>query len=426
MLAILHVITWMIIITGFFNLLRLSVFMIAAEIYDLRGHRSYKNQPAQKLPLFTILIPAYNEEACIERTVRSVLLAAYPMKEIAVINDGSTDSTAAIVTNLQQEFPKANLQLITQDNAGKGAALNNGISKTTGELVMVIDADSALDQDALLNAVKYFRDKPVKALAASVRLDENGTWLGLLQRVEYLLAYRMKRSLTALNIEYIIGGVGSVYRRTTLKQVRGYRTNTITEDIDLSMKVIARGNKAYRVVFASDVRTSTQPVLTVHELIKQRYRWKQGRMQAFVRYRHLFMSRNKKHGRLLSWFQLPYAILGELYLIVEPIFIATIITVGILYSNPSAILIALTVMSVFMILNFIVTNDEKFKDKIKLVLLAPFIYLMMPVLSYVELVSLIKTIKNWRKLSPKVKTRGHWIPVQRAVATELEPITVTV
>jgi biofilm PGA synthesis N-glycosyltransferase PgaC len=193
----------------------------------------------------------------------------------------------------------------------------------------------------------------------------------------------MKRSLTSLNIEYIIGGVGSVYRRSTLKQVRGYRTNTITEDIDLSMKVIARGNKAYRVIFAADVRTTTQPVLTVGELIKQRYRWKQGRMQAFIRYRHLFLSRDRKYGKLLAWFQLPYALFGEMYLIVEPIFIATIIAVGIIYSNPSAILIALSVMSLFMVLNFMVTNDEKIRDKIILVILAPVIYLMMPILSYV-------------------------------------------
>jgi biofilm PGA synthesis N-glycosyltransferase PgaC len=392
--------------------------MIAAEIYDLKSSRSTTEVVAlSKLPLFTVLIPAYNEEACIEKTVLSVIKASYPRKEIVVINDGSTDSTEAKVLALKKRYYRSNIRLINQDNAGKGAALNNGISQTSGDLVMVIDADSSIDKYSLINAVKHFQDKRVKALAASVRLEENGTWLGLLQRVEYLLAYRMKRSLTSLNIEYIIGGVGSVYRRSTLKQVRGYRTNTITEDIDLSMKVIARGNKAYRVIFAADVRTTTQPVLTVGELIKQRYRWKQGRMQAFIRYRHLFLSRDRKYGKLLAWFQLPYALFGEMYLIVEPIFIATIIAVGIIYSNPSAILIALSVMSLFMVLNFMVTNDEKIRDKIILVILAPVIYLMMPILSYVELVSLFKTMRNWRKLSPNTKTSGHWVPVQRAAAT---------
>jgi biofilm PGA synthesis N-glycosyltransferase PgaC len=417
MLSVLHVITWMIIITGFFNLVRLSIFMIAAEVYDIKEHnRKYVQPSRSKLPLITVLIPAYNEESCIEKTVRSVISAIYPKKEIVVIDDGSTDSTADIIRGLQHRYHRSNLKLITQPNSGKGSALNNGIRQTSGELVMVLDADSSIDKDALINAIKYFDDKRVKAVAASVRLDNNGTWLGLLQRVEYLLAYRMKRSLTALNIEYIIGGVGSIYRRSTLKQVKGYRTNTITEDIDLSMKVVARGNKAYRVEFAYDVRTSTQPVLSVRELTKQRYRWKRGRAQAFMRYRHLFLARHKKYGKLLCWFQLPYALFGEMYLIVEPIFIATIIFVGILYSNPSAILIALTVMSIFMVLNFVVTNDEKIKDKFQLILLAPIIYLMMPVLSYVELVSLFKTVIHWKSLSPKSKTVGHWVPVSRATS----------
>jgi len=392
--------------------------MIAAEVYDYKAHLLYKQRDTKNLPLFTILIPAYNEEACIDRTVKSVILADYPKKEIVVINDGSTDSTAERVENLIREYSSVNLKLITQVNAGKGAALNNGIRNTTGDLVMVIDADSSIDKYALINSIKYFDDKRVKGLASSVRLDDNGSILGLLQRVEYLLAYRMKRSLTALNIEYIIGGVGSIYRRSTLAQVFGYRTNTITEDIDLSMKVVARGNKAYRVVFASDVQTTTQPVLTLNELIKQRYRWKLGRMQTFVRYRHLFLSRNKKHGKLLSWFQFPYAIFGEIYLMLEPVFIATIIAVGILYGDPSSIVTALTVMSVFMALNILVTDDEKIKDKIKLILLTPLIYALMPLLSYVELMSLFKTLGSWRQWSPKSKVSGHWIPVTRAATSK--------
>jgi poly-beta-1,6-N-acetyl-D-glucosamine synthase len=402
---------------GLMNLIRLAIFMIAADLYDVKNHRKFKTQKRKKLPLISILIPAYNEEACIEKTVRSVLAANYPRKEIVVIDDGSTDNTAARVKAIKRRFKRSNIRLIRQTNKGKGAALNNGIRNTSGTLVMVLDADSTIEKNSLRNAVKYFDDKRVKAVASSVRLDDNGTWLGLLQRVEYLLSYRMKRSLTALNIEYIIGGVGSIYRRSTLIQVSGYRTNTITEDIDLSMKVVARGNKAYRVVFASDVKTCTQPVLTLKELISQRLRWKQGRMQAFIRYRKLFLSHNKKYGKALAWFQLPYALFGELYLMIEPLFIATIVTVAIMYSDASSIFVAFLIMSGFLMFNFLATDDEKLVDKLALVLLTPAIYFLLPLLAYVELVSLIKTARNWRQLSPDLKSAGHWVHVKRQPAS---------
>jgi biofilm PGA synthesis N-glycosyltransferase PgaC len=416
MTDLIMILGYIIIAIGLANLVRLAVMMLAADVYDVLNHRKFMVRTPRRLPVFTVLIPAYNEELCIEKTVRSVVQAYYPRKEIIVIDDGSTDGTADRVRALQRRYSRSIIQFIRQKNAGKGSALNNGIQHSHGSLVMVLDADSTIDKYSLRNSVKYFDDKRVKAVASSVRLDENGTWLGLIQRVEYLLSYRMKRSLTALNIEYIIGGVGSIYRRSTLRQVSGYCTNTITEDIDLSMKVIARGNKAYRVIFASDVKTCTQPVMTLKELISQRFRWKQGRTQAFIRYKKLFASGNKKYSKLLGWFQLPNAIFGEISLLLEPFFIMTIIAVAIAYSNPSSLILAFSIMAVFLIFNFVATDDESVKDKLSLVLLTPVIYLLLPVLAYVELVSLIRTLRNWRKLSPTLKDAGLWIHVNRSIA----------
>ena len=388
--------------------------MIAADIYDVKNHNKLKRQRKNKSsPFISVLIPAYNEELTIEKTVRSAMKSQYKNREIIVINDGSKDNTKEVVKNIQSRFPRTKLKLINQRNAGKGAALNQGIAKAKGELIMVLDADSEIDTYAIKNSIKYFDDKKVKAVASNVKLEDNGTWTGLMQRLEYLLSYRMKRSLTTLNIEYIIGGVGSVYRASTLKQVSGYRENTITEDIDLSMKVVARGNKAYRVVYAADVHTSTEAVHSFKELISQRYRWKFGRMQAFIRYRNLFLSKNKKHGKMLSWFQLPYAIFGELYLVMEPLFIFTIIFVTVVYLDSSALPLAMTILIVFMALNIIAANKEKLSQKIALVYLLPVMYFMLPVLAFVELVSLVKTIKNWKELTPKRKTHGGWVHVAR-------------
>jgi cellulose synthase/poly-beta-1,6-N-acetylglucosamine synthase-like glycosyltransferase len=392
-------------------------FMIAADIYDVKFFKKFKNHRVKQWPKFTILIPAYNEELTIEKTVRSVLAAKYPSKEIIVIDDGSKDGTSAKVKALKKRFWRSNLRLIRQKNAGKGAALNNGIAKAKGELVMVLDADSAIRADALKNSVKYFEDKRVKAVASSVSLDYNHSWLGLLQKVEYLLSYRMKRSQTQLNTEYIIGGAGSIYRLSTLKQVNGYRHNTMTEDIDLSMKVVARGNKANRVIFASDVKASTEPVHSLKELISQRFRWKFGRLQVFVRYRQLFLSRQNKHSKMFSWFQLPYAVFGELYLLAEPLLIGIILYVYFVYGDSQSVARAMGILTMFIVLNIIMSEDETWKDKLTLVYLTPVIIILLPVLTYVELSALFKSLKNWRMLSPKTKQKGSWQHVKRAPST---------
>ena len=405
--------TILILLFGLLNIIRLTVFMLAADTYDIKNKKKYLHYRVKKYPSVSVLIPAYNEVLTIEKTVKSVVAAKYPRKQIVVIDDGSSDATAQVVTKLIKRYPRTDIKLIIQENAGKGAALNRGIKVAKGELVMVLDADATIDVDALKNCIKYFDDPKIKAIASSVGLEDNGRWLGLLQRIEYLMSYRMKRSLTALNIEYIIGGVGSVYRLSTLKQVSGYRLNTITEDIDLSMKVVARGNRAYRVAFASDVRTKTEPVHSFKELIGQRYRWKLGRLQSFVRYRHMFFSSNKKYGKMLSWFQLPYALFGELYLLIEPIFIGTIIFVTFAYGDTSSIPIALLIMSSFMAFNIIATEDEGLLNKLGLLYLVPVIYFMLPILAYIELVSLIKSIVNWRKISPETSEKGHWTHVKR-------------
>lgn len=414
---ILKFFTLFIMLVGVLNLLRLAAFMIAADVYDVRAYKKFKNYRRRgSLPKFTILIPAYNEAQTIGKCVRSVLAANYPNKEVIIIDDGSTDGTGDVVKSLKRRFHRSKITLIRQKNSGKGAALNKGINRAKGEFVMILDADSTISRDALKNAVKYFDERAVKAVASSVSLDDNNSWLGLLQKVEYMLAYRMKRSQTVLNVEYIVGGAGSIYRLSTLKQVFGYRHNTMTEDIDLSMKVVARGNKAYRVVYASDVKTKTEPVQSISDLVAQRYRWKFGRLQVFFRYRRLFMTRDKKYARLFTWLQLPYALIAELYLLAEPFFIGVIIYVGIAHGDSQSILIAFGILFTFIIMNILTAEDVPPLKKLTLVYLTPIIGILLPVLSYVELSALVKSARNWKNLSPKTHQSGSWQHVKRASA----------
>ena len=194
------------------------------------------------------------------------------------------------------------------------------------------------------------------ATASNVNILPGGGLLGLVQRYEYLISYHMKKAHNIFNVEYIIGGIGSMFRRETLDEVGLYDTNTMTEDIDLTMKIIARkGNRNQRVVYAYDALTYTEAVPSFGSLVRQRYRWKYGRMQSFLKYGRLFFSLERKHTYGLSWFMLPYALLQEVLYLIEPVILTTIVGVSIYYRSPWTLVSAMVVISLYIIVNILGT-----------------------------------------------------------------------
>lgn len=417
-------ITYLILAFGSLNLIRLGIFMVAADLYDIKRHKhikennrknSSKKNPIINNPKVSILIPAYNEELTLKRTVLSVFELDYENKEVIIIDDGSKDKTFKIASRLAKTISgiQNHTKAISQKNAGKGSALNAGIKAASGDLIMVLDADAALDKDAVSNSIKYFEDSKVIAIASSVRVEEDGTILGLVQKAEYMIANRMKRALTTLNIEYIIGGVGSIYRREVIEKLGGYMTDTITEDIELSMRSISEDNINNRLVYAYDVRSKTQAVPNLSDLIKQRYRWKFGRIQSFLKFRSMFFSSSKTHSKLISWYQLPYAIIGEINLIFEPIFLGAIVGVAFLFGDFSGLLLAGLIMCTFIAVNILASKDIEWRAKLKMAYLTPLIYILLPILSLVELAALIKSVLNFKQALPGAHADGSWDHVER-------------
>jgi biofilm PGA synthesis N-glycosyltransferase PgaC len=272
-------------IISLIHIVHIGLYVIGANIYDIRKlvRRGRARQAAPYNPLVSVVIPAHNEQTGVVRTIKTVLANTYKNVEIIVVDDGSTDNTAQIVRsfirqnyasnnplryfgrsgrahNLERRFIRGTyggprIVLVRQLNAGKGAAVTNGIKNyANGELIMTLDADSLLYKRAINNAVAYFRDPKVLGVAANVQVMDNGTALSVLQKIEHLIGYRSKKFYSVANCEMIIGGVASTYRASTLRQVGYYDTDTVTEDIGLSMKVIAEnGNKDYRLEYGVDV-----------------------------------------------------------------------------------------------------------------------------------------------------------------------------
>ena len=298
----------------------------------------------------------HNEGPIVERTLEHLLKVDYEPLQIIVVDDGSTDDTAERIIAFKLAHDRGGiLEAFTKKNGGKAEALNTAIrTRATGELIMCLDGDSFLAPDAVEKSVAYFADERVVASASNVNILPDGTVLGFIQRFEYLVSHHMKKAQTAFNVEYIIGGIGSMFRRSTLDEVGLYDTNTMTEDIDLTLKIIAhKGNRSSRVVFAADSLVYTEAVPSVRSLYKQRTRWKYGRAQAFYKHWRLFFSLDRKHGLALSWFMLPVVVFQEAMGILEPLMAALIFVIGFVYHSPATILSAIMLMSMFGVLNVV-------------------------------------------------------------------------
>jgi poly-beta-1,6-N-acetyl-D-glucosamine synthase len=298
---------------------------------------------------------------------------------------------------------------------GKADALNTGIKYfSKGELIMCLDADSFLAKGALKNAANHFQDPKVFAIASNVKVKKGKGFLNLLQRFEYTICYQMKRGLTIYNIEYIIGGIGSTFRKDYLDVIGYYDCNTVTEDIDLTMKMLKHGNKLIRVIYAADVVAYTQSVLSISDLIRQRYRWKWGRYQTFWKNKYMFFSFDKKFTLGLTWIYLPYAIFGDISFLFEPVIVGYILFLMIYYHDFFTLVSAFLVVSFYITMNILAEDSIPFSDKTLMVLLSPTMYFFFYILSFVEYLALLKSLAKIFTLRSSITEKRHvWKPVKR-------------
>jgi cellulose synthase/poly-beta-1,6-N-acetylglucosamine synthase-like glycosyltransferase len=280
---------------------------------------------------------------------------------------------------------------------------------------MVVDADSLLQPDAISNMVRHFRDRKVIASASNVKVIPSRKVLGVAQRFEYLISYRMKRALTVSNMEYIVGGVGSTFRRSAIVKTGLYDTDTMTEDIDLTVKLIREyGNKSYKIHYAADAVAYTEHVLTFKSLIKQRFRWKYGRMQTLLKNQQLFFSSSRKYDKRLTWYQLPYAILGEAVLLLEPLLVGYILVVTCLYADLTSMISVYAIVTGFVFLMLLGEETETTRTKFALAVALPATYVLMYILTAAEFAALVQSVRNRKQLFARTMEHSSWEHVERS------------
>lgn len=413
---------------GSINFLHLGMYLVGGDMYDIREFRrtarlrhnaKIGKKPKAYKPLVSIIVPAHNEELSIEHCLDSIRLSSYKNIEIIVHNDISTDKTAKILAGYKKQYKNLKLRVINRrKRAGKGGGVNYALQKfAKGELVMTLDADCILHVDAIKNAVKYFKDDRILGVAANVRVMESHSILVLLQRFEHLIGYRSKKFYTMTNSEFIVGGVASTYRRNIMKEVGYYDTDTQTEDIGLSMKIVARGNREQRIIYAADVLAMTKGVQTFKALLIQRYRWKLGMFQNLIKQKHLFWSLDRRYSKMLTIYRIPMAYIGELMLLLEPFVLGYIIYLSIHYGTTLLFFGAYATITAYVLLTVWPDEHLTFRRKMAMSIYAPIMYFVFYIMDVVQIIAIFRVMLNPRKVLMKGKTVGYWTSPKRSVQT---------
>lgn len=345
-------------------------------------------------PLVSVIIPAWNEEVGVLKTLRSVIKNDYGRMQIIVVNDGSTDNSRAIVdkfiTQYTRKYKRRNIRQYYIDNGGKGRALNFGIKKSRGEIILTIDADSALAPDAVQNLVEHFRDPKVSAVVGNVRVaNVRGRIVSRMQKLEYLFGFYFKRAHCVMGAEYIYGGACAAFRRDTTFEYFGYfDEKNKTEDIEMSMRTKFHG---MRSIFAEDVLCYTEGAPTYLGLMSQRLRWKKGRFDTFLQYRRMFFSLDRKHNKFLGWFILPFALFSELQLLLEPIGATLLLT----YSIVSGEYVSLALSMLFVGISYFVValfgTRMSFRERLGLLAIWPLTWPLFYVVVWIEFHALLRS-----------------------------------
>jgi poly-beta-1,6-N-acetyl-D-glucosamine synthase len=352
-------------------------------------------------PPVTIIVPAYNEGPVIEQSIRSLLQLDYPAYEVLVIDDGSTDDTRERVAPLEGRHGDVTVRLYSKQNGGKASALNVGIGLARHEYVLCMDGDSKLEPQVLRAAMPHFSKPYVAAVAGNVKVINRDTHIARFQALEYIQGLNMaRRAQGFVRVVNIIPGPIGVFRRKTLLEVGGYDRDTYAEDADLTLKLIATG---YHVVYEEKAIAWTEAPEGVLDLIKQRYRWSRGILQAIRKRKSTLF----KPGNFWVWSSLTLMLFEAVVMPVANIFVNTLfVTVALLQGNVAVLIVYW--FAIFMLIDMIAGIYCLLTEKEDLRLVP---YAMLARLSYIPLIDVAKVGATFDELQNVEMT---WGKLQRA------------
>jgi cellulose synthase/poly-beta-1,6-N-acetylglucosamine synthase-like glycosyltransferase len=281
----------------------INFLCIPLSIYQKRRELKQSNS-LNYLPSISILIPAYNEEKVLRKAIETTLEANYPYKEIIIIDDGSTDKTYQVA----QEYSDSGVKVIHRPNGGKAVAINHGMKFAQGEIIIIVDADSMVGKNTLVELVQPLKDPEIAAVAGNIKVLNRVNWLTRCEALEYIASINVyRRALDVFGSVTVVPGALGAYRREILEGSGFYDKDTLVEDFDVTMKTLKTG----KVVQASTSAIAyTEAPQTLDGFIRQRLRWYRGNFQAL--WKHRDAAFNPRYG-FLQKLAFPFLVVSMIF-----------------------------------------------------------------------------------------------------------------
>ncbi len=302
----------------------ISVGVLA--IYDrLRSHAyGTPEQITLYKPQVAVLIPAYNEEKVIERTIQGALDSDYPNLCVIVIDDGSKDRTLEIARrSFAAEEVAGRVLILSQVNRGKAEALNFGLEHIgNAEIFVGIDADTIIAPDAISRMVPHFLNPRVAAVAGNAKVGNRVNLWTRWQALEYITSQNFeRRALNTMGAVSVVPGAIGAWRTEAVREAGGFHVDTVAEDADLTMALLRSG---YRVEYEDLALAFTEAPTGAKTLMRQRFRWSFGILQSIFKHKGVFARKG-----VLGWIALPNILIFQILLPLVSPFIDVMFVVGV-------------------------------------------------------------------------------------------------
>ncbi|TLS35798.1 glycosyltransferase [Pseudalkalibacillus caeni] len=336
------------IMTGLFSLLigigiiRLIILFIFSYKQKIKGKTS-KLIPDKTDSTVSVVIAAFNEETVIGQTIRSILKSTYKNLEIIVVDDGSKDSTAKVVTTEFGEDKR--VRLIQKPNGGKSSAVNRGFKESSGDIVITIDADTILSKNAISQLVRHFENPLVGAVSGNVKVGNVRNLLTLSQHIEYVTGFNLeRRAFSKLNCVTVVPGAVGAWRKQAIQEVGFLDDDTLAEDADITIKLLKKG---YQVAYEENALAFTEAPEDLRSFMKQRFRWSYGMLQCLWKHKDCLFNKKTKS---LGFIGMPNAWFSYILQAASPLMGLSIL-VGLLQGSSKLFIY----FGIFLLIDYIVT-----------------------------------------------------------------------
>jgi peptidoglycan-N-acetylglucosamine deacetylase len=392
------------------------VFFVSLSSRHHTRHRWIHPRQLAHLPLTSVIVPCFNEGKTLDNCIRSLLNQTYDNYEIIIVNDGSTDNTLSIARQLARDN-QPRIRIINKSNGGKASALNRGLARSRGDIIVCIDADSMFLHNTLQQLVLSFQIPDVAAVGGNVKVANSSKLLGRQQSLEYITGLTLQRQAFAyLGCMQVISGAIGAFRRSALVAIGGYSHDTIVEDMDTTIELAKRG---YKIAYNPQAIAYTEAPENLRDFLKQRYRWTYGSFQVLDKHKGTLW---RRQFRRIGFIGMPYFLIAPwLDVFVSFLYFATLLRAITAQSSTEFILVVILMCSLqASLITYVLIADKEDKKLMAHVIFDSLFYYHL--ISYTTLKAGINYLRRkevkWNKLERYGKNILAVVPVTVPVSTE--------